>query len=1550
MPERARSIAGSPILNPSRLSVSSIGQSSIDPPEHLEPTVQTPDPEPFTGEKWSQESESLYITNSRRGSVQETEPESPRTVPAMSRSRAGTLSWQQRPSSRDFANRSPGSTSPTRSSHLRNASTASDGNQMSRASIALSLSSKDPSWFRQTADRGLESPAYLKSEERSESQVDLSPSRQLPAMSHEPTIEPEKVEKTEGNSPSRPQTASTVGESNMSNRYSSVSPASPATGLGSPVAITEAPKLEPSAQTETLADEPALPPSPTQRRMSPERARSTSPTKGLGGFVQSAMMRRSDSVSKRWSAQLPQGLSRSNSVVSNRNSVAAPSFTGSFSDMTSTTASRINRETAPTERPSSSHSEASARPSETTGRPTTPSYSGNHETMRSEGSPSRPPLYGHARSTSSVTADSFSGDGPSSPFTSRTMDPRRWSPTKSTWLESALNRPDSRQSKPPPPQPSWQQARQSRGSVDMGRASVFKEVTPVGLMRTPPPGGHFKKPSLSGTPSALSSPTFTKKVTVPDSPSSVLKSEPLPAQSIPEPEPPLPEAVNEQELPEPLKPEVVEEEGPKPSIVSEVSPEESPEKPPVEEPVEESRNSPKPESSRKPPALSTRPNFSLPNREPLSPKPRPQSPVVDFRANLRKRDVAQDKEKQSEPEFKNMFGKLKKTETRNYVAPDDLKDNILRGKSALNNTGGPKKTPRVDEFRQSLVITKEAMKAGGGSIRRNTVGDQDAPAKPADPIPEALAKRNLMTKTTNDRKTNPDIQSPTAALELSPTRPFRAREAAVSPPALEEVASPVASQQEPAEMEPKFSPSLDMDRKDVAETGKELQTEETRSVRSLRSSVGSETASMPTTQVSAAKGKLAGRINPALAGLLSRGPPSPAEGHKKELSMPASGDASPALPSAPLTHATKGRARGPKRRAPQGASAPVVSPAEEIKEVGAISSPEVEILQTISEPAASPEAISDNTSTDNVVVDTETAQIGSPYLKQFPGVKTTFQDVLNGGLQRLRSFSPTSPRESTLSPTEHAHRESESLRDASPSSRPPVPPKPSSPSPSPSQSSPSSRFQWGQARFISPSPSPLRMGSRELQKDLPSTPSPKGVPGVMVADSSPQSKSSASPPVPRKRPDVSLARPIDPRNRLSRKMSAPSLVAQAAEAREVIADFFKSFPNPRDRMDIDPQLVLAGKLDDTKIRTVKRQIWEMTGDGKKQELPINQEYVLYEGSMYVCVHLFEADRINHAEVYLWCGDDVSEAALDDAQLFARKVARENSCKLQVIRQGKERLRFIQALGGIIITRRGSSSRSTSSSLYMLCGRKHLGQMAFDEVDYSLRNLCSGFPFVISAPFGKLYLWKGKGSGPEETGAARLISMDLGLTGEFEEVTEGEEPESFFDDFAGSNEANALLTSDYWQLKPKFDHYRTRLLRIDHELGQPPRFWMRRPGSGSPTVRPNDTVQEIEPFCYKDLTDKDVYVLDTFFEIYVIVGEQASQKSADFISAVVFAHEYGILAASLQDRPFIPKSFVALGGIPDRCQSAFRKWDVHSLHAPCVFPLDVVIEAIRSPAE
>lgn len=1049
----------------------------------------------------------------------------------------------------------------------------------------------------------------------------------------------------------------------------------------------------------------------------------------------------------------------------------------------------------------------------------------------------------------------------------------------------------------------------------MGRANNFKEVTPVGLMRTPPPGTHFKKPSITGPQSIFGSPTATKpKETFPEPHAQSTDDEPAAAKTEPTEEPKVePVEKSDPVEVEPAKTDLTE--GVKEEETQSTSPL-APE-PQVQEPPAQPEDSPKKVATRKspPPALITKPNFSRPSREPSSPKPKPQTPAMDFRANLRKREVVKDSGGEAQPEFKNVFGKLKKTETRNYVAPDELKSNILRGKAALNLTGGPQKTERVDELKESLVKQKEAMKAGGGSIKRNTVGENDAPEKPPADVPEAIAKRNTMNKTQSVRQPNIE-QKPASATDLGSTQPSL-DQVPVSPSSIEErfaqedfqevlpianepraittdsplPASTLSEQKSlPAEsrpVEPKVasidsqsSSSPEEKPKGLLETtrpwmkARETPSQETNSaVRGLPSARFATTHTGAVNPGPAAKGKLAGRINPALAGILSRGPPATPESPSKS-PVASSADITPASPSAPLTHMTKSRARGPKRRLPKGETAPAVSSAEEIKEVGVISSPEVKPSQTSTpEPFLPSEPPSERKSNSSLVLDTKTAQkTESSFFKKLTGVNTSFQEALNSGLQhRLGRFSPlsspSSPSESSFAGRgdQNPTQEIESSRPVSPASKPAVPPKPISSSPSPS--TPTTKSQWAQsARYISASPSPLRTSFNENSRELPPTPPHKNIPGVTVASSSPRNSRQVSPPVPPKRNDISLGKPAD--HRLSRKMSAPSLVAQAAEAREVIAGFFKTYPHPRARMDIDPQLMLLDKPEDPKIHTLKRHIWEITGGGKRQELPINQEYVLYEGSMYVCVHLFEAQGSNGCEVYLWCGDDVPEAAFEDAQLFARKIARENSSKLQVIRQGKEQVRFIQALGGIIITRRGSSSRHTSSALYMLCGRKHLGHMAFDEVDYSLRNLCSGFPYVISAPFGNMYLWKGKGSGPEETGAARLIGMDLGLTGDFEEVEEGQEPESFYDVFAGPREASSHMSSDYWKLKPKYDHFGTRLLRVDHELGQPPRFWMRRPGSGSPVVRPNDTVQEVEPFCFKDVKERGVYVLDTFFEIYV----------------------------------------------------------------------------------
>lgn len=61
-------------------------------------------------------------------------------------------------------------------------------------------------------------------------------------------------------------------------------------------------------------------------------------------------------------------------------------------------------------------------------------------------------------------------------------------------------------------------------------------------------------------------------------------------------------------------------------------------------------------------------------------------------------------------------------------------------------------------------------------------------------------------------------------------------------------------------------------------------------------------------------------------------------------------------------------------------------------------------------------------------------------------------------------------------------------------------------------------------------------------------------------------------------------------------------------------------------------------------------------------------------------------------------------------------------------------------------------------------------------------------------------------------------------------------------------------------------------------------------------------------------------------MYIIIGERAQSQYASFRNALDFAQEYAILAAGMEDRPFVPVSTIVLEGIPRDMKSVFRKWE------------------------
>ncbi|KAK6843230.1 gelsolin [Apiospora arundinis] len=1286
------------------------------------------------------------------------------------------LSWQQRRPQSQASNRPQ--SRPLSVVAAENAARSStslnealqDSEDMSRDQIAQSLSSKDPAWFRQTADRGSSSGAYRKNQVEDDERTDMtSPRTQLPGMSR--GISNEAI--SDGRSP-RPESLDLRRGSDSPHLLLAPQKLTPPTG-------EEVAEAGANEERESLM-------SPSLGRGSPTRSdRPVSPTKGMGGFVQSAMMKRNDSI--RQDQTTPRARPKS-----------------------------MMRETS-----TDPHSRPSSR-----SRPTS-SY-GREEAAEEE------PI--SSKVTNSLKLNTKPSPEPSEPnpektppeTPSKTSDPRRWSPTKASWLESALNKPESPKPKPtstPSNQPAWmaeiakakaQKATNSQPEVGRSNTVSHKhEVSIGGLSRSFAPG-IAAKPT---TPTVVSHRTGGEY-----------------AQT--------------------------SEEG-----SAEAEPASKPKSPPV--PVNKPRSD------------------TLPTR--------------DFRAGLKPRQAAGGSfDASGNPEFKNVFGHLRKATTQNYVAPDELKNNITRGKAALNVTGGPKKTERVDEFKEAILAKKKEFQqtqTSGRGISRNASNASE------NPIPEGLAKSLELARSKSIKSSSPAFGEKAADREKAMTElpPLRFKKRLV----------PLAD----------FKARLE--------------------------------------EVSA------NRFNPALAGLLARGPPPMASGNSNSGGSASQSSASGAdngegASGPKLTHMTKGRARGPRRKAPTTVVAPAAAqqPMPEAAETQKPSTPQLEstspreigkedrspilspkpdVKSPVNEPArpsymARRKSIKEQVAAFSAPKSPE-PDVKSPvnepirpsYMARRKSIKeqvaafaaprspspTKRPDESEGASQpssprklnvkRMSRFLDESKQDANKSPQREALRSPEVEDTPKPLfSKPSSPELKSPPLASPSRPLPE------------PVPSPKRVQPAEPEKRFEPEPA-RGMFGARPLPTSPQKQDTrAAKPVPtpldldfesrgssRPLPNPQVTSP--PFSASASPMRSPS--KHAAETSSALTDFFGTQRPKRDyRADAAELLMHRPSTLAPQIRTLDTQLFQLSADGKKVAVRAGHERHLFEGEMYLCSHTFNNENGKKtSEVYFWAGCEVPGPIVEDASIFVSREARSIGGNLIKFRQGKEMPEFLAALGGIVITQRGSSMKYDSLAPRILCGRRYMGQIVFDEMDFVPVSLCSGFPYLITTS-GRCYLWKGKGSGVDELSCARLVGMEYALSGELEEIDDGHEPDNFWGLFEAGTAAKAG-SADHWRLKPNYEKYCSRLFMSDAASKQ--------------------QIIEICPFSQSDLQSTSVYVLDAFFELYIIVGKRAQSQYASFHNALDFAQEYAILAAGMEDRPFVPISTVVLEGIPRDMKSVFRKW-------------------------
>jgi len=862
----------------------------------------------------------------------------------------------QTPSSRPMSMAAP--------KHSRDISV--DEPQPSREQIAASLGARDPAYFRQTADRGLGNAAFRKSKDETSNGDDVFAARRgLPGMSRE---SPRNEERTTSPAPESvtSDTPSRFGSIREDRAWSARSSGTPSVSDGK--TSSELPFRTQSTRSSVTTDtnEPfTLGRTPTmsasQARLTNASERPPSPTKGMGGFVQSALMKRSDSQTKRWSAQPLGGLQRQDSSASVRSGLSGLQGSLSMPKLDPNDASGRESSHEPNSRPSSSSSNLTTlvtRPQDDGSfRQTLPSR--NHSRSKS------------VASTYSTTADH--DGGLKSPLGSPS---KRFSPNKSSWIESALARPDSPKASPSrPAQPSWMEniarAKANRTSADivptLGSPNPNDKSRPGSLTKETPFGPAMLKRSDSrdlrtdpkrGSTRSITPPTKAKPISLSSRPTSLLTQESLqisekmaapttkdetdnykletmavnPSENTDAGEEPVPasDVTSAAAVPEKEKSESISEDREKvASAPDETEPVKSPPstKPKPEIIGENSVPSTKVNEAEKPmppPPTTSKPSFA----------PKPESspkPTTDFRSTLRSRPVSKP-DSQEQPEFLSKFGTLRKAQQEKYVAPDVLRENITRGKRGLTITEGPQKRERKDELRDSLLAKKEQWKQekDAGIVHERKASD--APISPEKP--EALATRELLGR---NKSVKGPPRSPEKTRNITPEA-LRFRKSIREKPKVE---APAVEQPKPDAA----ADSVEIDSSTAPPSSSSLKkfaTEPLPSPPVKEEAVAEDlerTVSLPRSEkrkptppveeksntyppVAAPTSKLAARFNPALAGILARGPPTSGGSPRSESpagidtsSKPAQAAASePPVAGEPLADVRKGRAKGPKKR------------------------------------------------------------------------------------------------------------------------------------------------------------------------------------------------------------------------------------------------------------------------------------------------------------------------------------------------------------------------------------------------------------------------------------------------------------------------------------------------------------------------------------------------------------------------------------------------------------------------------------------------------------
>ncbi|KGL86401.1 Villin-1, partial [Charadrius vociferus] len=332
-----------------------------------------------------------------------------------------------------------------------------------------------------------------------------------------------------------------------------------------------------------------------------------------------------------------------------------------------------------------------------------------------------------------------------------------------------------------------------------------------------------------------------------------------------------------------------------------------------------------------------------------------------------------------------------------------------------------------------------------------------------------------------------------------------------------------------------------------------------------------------------------------------------------------------------------------------------------------------------------------------------------------------------------------------------------------------------------------------------------------------------------------------------------------------------------------------------------PQMAAQQKMVDDGSGEV--EVWRV----ENQELvPVEKKWLghFYGGDCYLVLYTYTVGPKVNRIIYIWQGRQASAdelaASAYQAVILDQKY---NNEPVQVrVTMGKEPAHLMAIFKGKMVVYAGGTSRAgnkeptPSTRLFHVHGTNEYNTKAF-EVPVRASSLNSNDVFVLKTP-SCCYLWYGKGCSGDEREMGKTVADIISKT-EKPVIAEGQEPPEFWVALGGKSQyANSK------RLQEENPSVSPRLFECSNKTG----IFL---------------ATEIVDFTQDDLEENDVYLLDTWDQVFFWIGKGANESEKE--AAAVMVQEYLRSHPSGRDLD-TPIIVVKQGYEPPTFTGWFLAWD------------------------